>query len=59
MDKRLIALATWAVIAVSGFAIRIDYMLSLSVSNQTKMEKGDYNQMYSVKMIRPILHYPP
>ena len=31
MDKRLIALATWAVIAVSGFAIRIDYMLSLSV----------------------------
>ena len=31
-DKRLVALATWAVIAVSGFAIRIDYMLSLSVS---------------------------
>lgn len=31
-DKRIIVLATWAVIAVSGFAIRIDYMLSLSVS---------------------------
>ena len=31
-DKRLIVLATWAVIAVSGFAIRIDYMLSLPVS---------------------------
>ena len=31
-DKRLIALATLAVIAISGFAIRIDYMLSLSVS---------------------------
>lgn len=32
MDKRLIVLATWAVIAVSGFTIRINYMLSLSVS---------------------------
>lgn len=32
MDKRLIVLATWAVIAVSAFAIRIDYMLSLTVS---------------------------
>ena len=31
-DKRLIVLATGAVIAVSGFAIRIDYMLSLPVS---------------------------
>lgn len=31
-DKRIIVLATWAVIAVAGFAIRIDYMLSLSVS---------------------------
>jgi len=31
-DKAIIILATWAVIAVSSFAIRIDYMLSLPVS---------------------------